>query len=69
MLVRRGIVAADTKFHKLGTYINIQAGAYSGRYLIADRGVYGRHIDIYVPTVREARNFGRRKILVAKAVN
>jgi 3D (Asp-Asp-Asp) domain-containing protein len=66
--VRRGIVAADTRLHRIGSFINIQAGQYSGNYRVMDTGgaIRGRKLDIYVPSIREAVRFGRQKVLVRK---
>jgi 3D (Asp-Asp-Asp) domain-containing protein len=63
-LVQRGIVAADPRLLPLGSRIRIQAGNYSGEYLVADTGgaVRGRKIDIWIPSTREAMRFGRRKV-------
>jgi 3D (Asp-Asp-Asp) domain-containing protein len=63
--VRRGIVAADPRVLPLGTKIRVHgAGAYSGEYEVADTGrrIKGREIDIYVPNVRAAKRFGRRRV-------
>ena len=62
--VRRGIVAADPRVLPLGTKINLNAGSYSGSYLVADTGggVKGRKLDIWVPSCSEARRFGRRTV-------
>ncbi len=67
--VRRGIVAADTRILPLGTRININAGAYSGTYVVADTGgaVKGRILDIWVPSCAEANKFGRRTVKVSFA--
>lgn len=64
---RRGIVAADTRILPLGTRISMNAGKYSGNYLVADTGgsVRGRELDIWVPSCSEARSFGRRNVTVA----
>lgn len=61
--VRRGLIAAD-KSLPLGTRVRLDAGRYSGEYLVADRGgrVRGRIIDIWVPSNGEAIRFGRRPI-------
>jgi 3D (Asp-Asp-Asp) domain-containing protein len=64
---RRGIVAADPHVIPLGTRIRVHdAGPYSGEYVVEDTGakVDGREIDIYMPSTREAREFGRRKVYV-----
>jgi hypothetical protein len=48
----------------LGTLVRVEAGAFSGEYLVADTGgaVRGRRIDIWTPTAREAMKFGRRAV-------
>ena len=65
--VGRGIVAADTRVLPLGTRIQINAGAYSGTYTVADTGgaVRGRILDIWMPSCSEATRFGRRNITVS----
>jgi 3D (Asp-Asp-Asp) domain-containing protein len=62
-IVRRGLIAAD-KSLPLGTRVRLDAGRYSGEYLVADRGgkVRGRIIDIWVPSNGEAIRFGRRPV-------
>jgi 3D (Asp-Asp-Asp) domain-containing protein len=59
-----GMIAADPRFLPIGSRVRIEAGSYSGEYLVADTGgaVRGKHIDIWTPTSREAMRFGRRKI-------
>lgn len=62
--VRPGIVAADRKLFPLSRYIELYAGEkYLGRFLIDDTGsmIRGAHIDVWVPTCREAKVFGRQK--------
>ncbi|MDQ1593310.1 MAG: hypothetical protein QOG71_3937 [Pyrinomonadaceae bacterium] len=61
--VRRGLIAADHSL-PLGTRVRLDAGSYSGEYLVADRGgrVRGRLIDIWVPSNGEAIRFGRRPV-------
>jgi 3D (Asp-Asp-Asp) domain-containing protein len=61
--VRRGLIAADRSL-PLGTRVRLDAGNYSGEYLVADRGsrVRGRVIDIWVPSSGEAVRFGRRPV-------
>lgn len=63
-MVSKGIIAADPRFLPLGSRVRLQAGAYSGEYLVADTGsmVRGRRIDIWTPTSREAMRFGRRLV-------
>lgn len=66
--VRRGIVAADPRVLPLGTRINLEAGSYSGSYIVADTGggIKGRRLDIWVSSCSEAKRFGRRKVSVSK---
>ncbi|MCA1817078.1 MAG: 3D domain-containing protein [Acidobacteria bacterium] len=62
--VRRGLIAADRRVLPLGARVRVEAGAYSGEYVVADRGsaVRGHIIDIWVPSTREAMRFGRRPV-------
>jgi 3D (Asp-Asp-Asp) domain-containing protein len=62
--VARGLIAADRRVLPLGTRIRLEAGAYSGEYLVADLGgaVRGRKIDIWMPSTSEAMRFGRRAV-------
>ena len=70
--VRQGIVAADPRVFPLGRYIEIYVGSdYYGRFLVDDTGraIKGNILDIWTPTCREARIFGRTKgtaVLVPK---
>lgn len=62
--VRAGIVAADPRLFPLSRYLELYEGKrYLGRFLIDDTGrlIKGNIIDIWVPTCREARLWGRRK--------
>jgi 3D (Asp-Asp-Asp) domain-containing protein len=63
-MVTRGLIAADHRVLPLGTRVRLEAGAYSGEYLVADRGsaVRARKIDIWMPSTREAMRFGRRPV-------
>lgn len=63
-MVAKGLIAADPRHLPLGSRVRIDAGAYSGEYLVADTGglVRGRRIDIWTPSTREAMRFGRRKV-------
>ncbi len=58
---RRGIVAASLP---LGTWIRVNAPGYTGLYVVMDRGVRGRRIDIWMNSYKEARLFGRRRVWV-----
>ena len=62
--VSRGLIAADRRVLPLGTRVRLDAGHYSGEYLVADTGgaVRGRKIDIWVPSTGEAVRFGRRAV-------
>jgi 3D (Asp-Asp-Asp) domain-containing protein len=70
--VRQGIVAADPKVFPLGRYVEVYVGKeYYGRFLVDDTGraIKGNILDIWTPTCREARLFGRTKgtaVLVPK---
>jgi 3D (Asp-Asp-Asp) domain-containing protein len=62
--VAKGLIAADPRHLPLGSRVRLDAGAYSGEYLVADTGtlVRGKHIDIWTPSSREAMRFGRRTV-------
>ncbi len=62
--VARGVVAADTRILPLGTKIHIEGGEYTGVYFVRDTGgkIRGRKIDIWMPSSREAKAFGKRKV-------
>lgn len=60
--VRQGIVATDPRVFPLSRYIELFVGEkYLGRFLIDDTGrlIKGNKIDVWVPTCREAKIFGR----------
>lgn len=63
-MVSKGLIAADPRILPLGTRVRLDAGPYSGEYLVADTGglVKGKRIDIWTPTSREAMRFGRRTV-------
>ena len=65
--VSKGLIAADPRLLPLGSRVRLEAGAYSGEYLVADTGgsVHGRRIDIWTPSSGEALRFGRRTIKVS----
>ena len=62
--VSRGLIAADPAILPLGSRVRVEAGSWSGEYVVADTGgaVKGRRIDIWTPTAREALQFGRRVV-------
>ena len=63
-MVAKGLIAADPRHLPLGSRVRIDAGAWSGEYLVADTGalVRGKRIDIWTPSTREAMRFGRRTV-------
>jgi 3D (Asp-Asp-Asp) domain-containing protein len=63
-MVAKGLIAADPRHLPLGSRVRIEAGSYSGEYVVADTGsmVRGRRIDIWTPTSREAMRFGKRLV-------
>jgi 3D (Asp-Asp-Asp) domain-containing protein len=63
----KGTVSADPNVLPLGSKIRVSdAGIYSGEYTVVDTGrkVKGHVIDIYVSSVREAREFGKKQVAV-----
>ena len=62
--VTRGLIAADPRVLPLGTRVRLEAGSYSGEYLVADTGgsVRGKKIDIWTSNPHEANRFGRRLV-------
>ena len=64
MGVRFGTIAADPRLLPFGSRVRLDAGAYSGEYVVTDAGtaIKGRKIDIWLPTLREACRFGRRNV-------
>ena len=62
-----GTAAADPALLPLGTRIRIAgAQSYDGEYLVTDTGagVKGHHIDLYLLSVVEAKQFGAKKVRV-----
>jgi 3D (Asp-Asp-Asp) domain-containing protein len=64
--VRRGLVAADPRVLPMGSHIYVNAGQWSGMYLVSDTGgaIKGKRLDIWVPSCGEAKRFGRRSVQV-----
>lgn len=60
----QGIIAADPRVLPLGSRVRIEAGNYSGEYVVADTGgaVRGKRIDIWTPSSRDAMRFGKRAV-------
>jgi 3D (Asp-Asp-Asp) domain-containing protein len=63
---RPGMIAADPSVLPLGTVVHLRAGRYTGTYTVMDTGgrIKGRLVDVYVPTYREALEFGRRQVKI-----
>jgi len=64
---REGIVAADNHVLPLGTRIRmVDAGPYSGEYVVKDKGrkIHGHKLDVSFDTRAEARKFGKRTVKV-----
>lgn len=63
---RPGVIAADPSVLPLGTVVHLRAGRYTGTYTVMDTGgrIKGRRVDVYVPTHREALEFGRRQVKI-----
>ena len=63
-MVAKGLIAADPRHLPLGSRVRIEAGTWSGEYLVADTGtrVRGKRIDIWTPSTRDAMRFGRRTV-------
>jgi 3D (Asp-Asp-Asp) domain-containing protein len=64
--VQQGMIAADPRVLPLGTVVHIRAGSYTGTYKVTDTGgrIKGRVVDVYVPTYKEAKQFGRRQVKI-----
>jgi 3D (Asp-Asp-Asp) domain-containing protein len=62
--VRRGVIAADPRVIPLGSIVQIKTPGYTGVYVVHDTGrkIKGNIVDVWVPSSREARIFGRRRI-------
>lgn len=65
-----GIVAADPRILRLGSKIHIDAPGtkLDGFYTVRDTGkkIKGRRLDIWMPSRKAAKQFGRRKVLVTR---
>jgi 3D (Asp-Asp-Asp) domain-containing protein len=62
-----GVVAADPRVLPLGSRIRVSGTtAYDGTYLVTDTGaaVKGQHIDLYIPSTAEAKQFGTKRVRV-----
>jgi 3D (Asp-Asp-Asp) domain-containing protein len=66
---RRGIVAADPRLLPIGSTIRIAGlGGRPQSFVVTDTGaaVKGRRIDIFMPSCRAAKRFGRRHVTVSR---
>ena len=66
-VTHEGIVAADPTVLPMGSRIRVTgAGPYSGIYVVTDTGgkVIGRHIDIFLNSHVEAKQFGKKMVTV-----
>jgi 3D (Asp-Asp-Asp) domain-containing protein len=67
--VRAGIAAADPKILPIGSVIRLDGvdAPYQGIYTVLDTGpeIQGREVDVYMWSCTEAKNFGRKKVLVS----
>jgi 3D (Asp-Asp-Asp) domain-containing protein len=63
-MVNTGLIAADPRVLPLGSRVRLEAGTFSGEYLVADTGtrVRGKRIDIWTPSSHQAMRFGRRLV-------
>ena len=64
--VQRGIVAGDPRVLPIGSVIEVQAGRYSGVFVVLDTGrlIKGHILDIWLPEYEEAIQFGRQQVKV-----
>ena len=62
--VRHGVIAADPRVIPIGSVVQILTPGYSGVYTVQDTGrlIKGKIVDVWLPSTREARFFGRRNI-------
>ena len=61
------MIAADPRVLPMGTRVRISgAGPWSGEYRVGDKGskIIGQKVDVFVPSVAEAMEFGRRSVQV-----
>ena len=65
---QHGVVAADIRRLPLGTRVRILAPGerYAGVYTVLDTGskIRGRDLDIFMPSCRAAKRFGKRRVQV-----
>lgn len=65
---RPGTVAADPRVIPLGSIIHVRGarGVRDGKYTVLDTGrsIKGREIDVFMPSCRAAKRFGRQAVRV-----
>ena len=64
---QRGVIAADPRVLPIGSTVRIDGlGTRAQTFLVADTGaaVKGRHVDIFMPSCRAAKRFGKRPVTV-----
>lgn len=70
--VRRGVIAVDPKYIKLGSVVEIlEPKSYAGYYIAADTGgprIKKLFIDVWVSTYKEARAFGLKKNVLLRVL-
>ena len=63
-----GVIAADPQVLPIGSVIRVQTrqSTYDGVYVVLDTGgkVKGRIVDIYMRSCREAKIFGRQRVVI-----
>lgn len=61
-----GIIAADPRVLPIGTVVRILDPNYPGTFKVMDTGseIKGREIDIFMPSCRRAKLFGRKSMRV-----
>lgn len=57
-----GVVAADPRVLPLGTVLRIPPQRRTYEVLDTGPAIRGKHLDIYMPSCRAARAFGRRLV-------
>jgi 3D (Asp-Asp-Asp) domain-containing protein len=65
---QRGVAAADVRRLPIGTRVRVVAPGqpYAGVYTVLDTGskIKGRDLDIFMPSCRAAKRFGKRPVNV-----
>ncbi len=61
---RVGVVAADPRVLPIGTVVRIPSRGRTYEVLDTGSAIKGRGLDIYMPSCRAAKRFGRRRVQV-----